>query len=171
MKEILLVRHAKSSWDTPSLDDFDRPLAARGREAAPLVGRVIAGRGWLPDRVLVSPALRARQTWARIRAVLDDPPRASHPDALYMGSAATLMDLVRAAPAATARLLIVGHNPGLEELAQTLAGRESDARALERLKGKFPTAALARLAFDGAWAGLAPGGARLVDFVRPKDTG
>lgn len=169
MNEILLLRHAKSSRDDPSLDDFDRGLAERGREAAPLIGREIAARDWPPDRVLISPALRTRQTWARVRAELDDPPKAAHPDGLYMGRASALLDLLRAVPPGTKRLLVVGHNPGMEDLARDLAGQGSDPAALAAMTRKFPTAALARFAFDGAWADLAPGGARLVAFLRPKD--
>ncbi|MDN2567950.1 histidine phosphatase family protein [Aquibium sp. A9E412] len=169
MPELLLLRHAKSSWDAPGLADRERPLAPRGRHAAPLMGRAMAARGWLPDRAVVSPARRAHETWALVSPELG--PAAPEPDfvpALYMAAPDTLLATLRATPAGTRRLIVVGHNPGLEAFAAALAGPRSDAAALAALRHKFPTAAVARLLFDGAWAELAAGAARLTDFVRPK---
>ncbi|MDZ5698021.1 histidine phosphatase family protein [Chelativorans sp. M5D2P16] len=170
MKELLLLRHAKSSWDDPSLDDFDRPLAPRGRKAAPLMGRTMATRGWVPDRVLVSAALRTRQTWRRVAPALGEGvPQAEHDKDLYMASAARILKLINGVPADTRRLLVVGHNPGIGDLALRLAAPDSDPAALARMEAKFPTAALAHFTFAQPWSALETRSARLTAFLRPKE--
>lgn len=171
MKTLLLLRHAKSSWDDASLADFDRPLAERGRKAAPKIGKQLASRGWLPDRVFVSPAVRTRQTWKLVAAEIPDAPKAKFPKTLYTGSPEELLRQVRKTAEKKTTLLVIGHNPGLEEFAKRLAGTGSDGKELARLEEKFPTTALARFTFDGGWPELDFGGARLTDFLRPKDLG
>lgn len=169
IRTLLLLRHAKSSWDDPVSSDFDRPLAPRGRKAAPPMGAAIAARHWLPDRVLVSPSLRTRETWNLVAPHLPAGVEVAYPDELYMADPAEILKLVRAAPETTDNLLVLGHNPGLDELAALLADGGSDAEALGRMAEKFPTAALARFEFQGKWRDLAPGGGHLTHFVRPKD--
>ncbi len=168
-KILLLLRHAKSSWDDPDLDDFDRPLAKRGREAAPRMGREIVRHGWLPDRALVSPALRTRQTWDLVAAELPQPVAAIFDRSIYEAPAAHILAAIRATPDAVGTLVVVGHNPGFEQLTAMLAGRESAPAAMAAVKRKFPTAGLARLAFESGWADLTPGGAMLTDFLTPRD--
>lgn len=168
MPELLLLRHAKSSWDDPALDDFDRPLGPRGRRAAPVMGRHLRERGLVPDRVLCSAAARARETWARAAPELGTEPPVTYLRTLYLASPARLLSVLARVAPGTGRVLLVGHNPGLEGLAQRLA-RSGDAESLDRLSEKFPTAALARITFAGPWADLARSGGTLVGFVRPKD--
>ncbi|UVK53594.1 histidine phosphatase family protein [Mesorhizobium sp. AR02] len=167
MKQLLLLRHAKSSWDDADLDDFDRPLAERGLKAAKLMGRELAAREWLPDQVLVSSALRTRDTWRLVAAELPAHPRVVFADALYDASAADILSQIRLAEPSSGCLAVVGHNPGLEDLAKQLAGSGSEAKARKRLEEKFPTAALARFVFEGDWSGLSSG--RLTHCLRPKD--
>lgn len=167
-RTLLLLRHAKSSWDDPALADFDRPLAQRGREAAPRMGRELARRSWLPDLALVSPSLRTRQTWALVAPELPRTVPVAFEDAIYEAPAERILAAIRAVPDAVAALLVVGHNPGFEDLAAMLAGKDSDAQALARMRRKFPTAALARLSVEGGWAGLGPGGATVTDFLTPR---
>lgn len=169
MRQLLLLRHAKSDWSDGSLADIDRPLAPRGEKAAPLMGGEIARRGWQPELALVSPAQRTRATWALVAPWLDDPPAAIFPERLYMANTADLMALVREAPWQVETLLIVGHNPGLEDFAMLLAGHDSKADALDLMRRKYPTGALACFELDGDWRDLAPGSARLTQFLRPKD--
>jgi len=169
MKTLLLLRHAKSSWDDPSLADFDRPLAPRGQNAARRVGRELTTRGWLPDRALVSPAVRTRQTWELVSAALPTKPPADFREALYDAPAEKILAEIRRAPRAANTILVLGHNPGLEDLARQIAGEESDADILERLRKKFPTAALTRFALDGGWQELKAVSARLTHFVTPKE--
>lgn len=168
-RTLFLLRHAKSSWDDPASSDFDRPLAPRGLKAAPLMGTAMASRNWLPDRVLVSPAVRTRETWNLVAPHLPGSMEVAYPDELYMAAPQQILELIRSAPDTAGVLLVLGHNPGLEELAALLADDGSDADALGRMREKFPTAALARFEFRGTWRELAPGGANLTHFVRPKD--
>jgi len=169
MKQLFLLRHAKSSWDDPGLDDFDRPLAERGLKAARLIGRELAARGWLPDLVLVSPALRTRDTWRLVAAELPAGRQVAFAKALYDASAADILSQIRQVDASNGSLLVVGHNPGLEDLAGQLAGPGSEVRARRRLEEKFPTAALARFVFEGDWTDISA--ARLTHCLRPRDLG
>ncbi len=169
MKTLLLLRHAKSSRDNPLLADFDRPLAPRGERDAPRMGLALAARRWLPDHALVSPALRTRQTWALVAAQLPAPPAVRFAETLYGATAEKLLAEVRRTTDGVNTLIVVGHNPGLEELAAMLAGDGSDPVALALLREKFPTGAAARFRFDGGWASLTA--ARLVELLRPADLG
>lgn len=169
MKTLLLLRHAKSNWDDASLDDFDRPLSERGREAAPKIGKELAARGWLPDAILGSAAVRVQQTWALVAAQLANAPKPALSKALYMAAPARLLQHTRKTPETVNSLLVVGHNPGMEEFAALIAGDDSDDAALAGIREKFPTAALARFEFEGPWEKLRRGTARLTHFLRPKD--
>ena len=170
MKTLLLLRHAKSSWDNPGGRDFDRPLAPRGRRSAPLIGFHLRDRQLLPDLVLCSTARRARETYDLMAAAVGGA-EIRFEQALYLATPATLLRLVRTVPASVDRLLVVGHNPGMEQFAAQLAGG-GDAAALDRLAAKFPTTGLAILTFPGAdWASIAPGTGQLESFVTPRDLG
>ena len=171
MKQLLLLRHAKSSWDNPGLADYDRPLASRGRKAARRMGRELAVRSWLPQRALVSPAARTRDTWEIASAEWPRIPEVSFAEALYEASAGQLLAEAQRTPERIGMLLMLGHNPGLEDFARGLAGDNSEPEALELLLEKFPTAALARFEFDGKWEELRLGAARLTNCLRPKDLG
>ena len=171
MKQLLLLRHAKSSWDDPALADFDRPLAPRGLKAAPRVGRELTRRDWPPDLALVSPALRTRETWRLVSAELPARVPAEFAEALFEATAGDILAEVQQAIASAGCLLVLGHNPGLEDLARRLAGPRSDAGARRKLEEKFPTGALARFVVDDDWTDLAFGTARLTHCIRPKDLG
>lgn len=167
MRRLILLRHAKSDR-SPGVRDLDRPLNGRGRRAAPAVGARIAEEGLRPDLALVSPSQRTRETWAAIRGALGDPREETVPE-IYEAAAGDILDAVRAAPDEAGTLIVVGHNPGLGDLAAALAGEgPRGLRAL--LATEFPTAAFAVIAFDApAWAGIAPGEGRLEHFIRPRD--
>ncbi|CAN7467253.1 histidine phosphatase family protein [Mesorhizobium amorphae] len=170
-RQLLVLRHAKSSWDDPKLADLDRPLGPRGLKTAPLMGRELARRGWLPDVALVSSALRTRDTWRLVSAELPKKVPADFALALYEATAADILAKVRQAKPKAGSLLVLGHNPGLEEFARQLAGVGSDAGALKKLEEKFPTAALARFDVDGDWTDLTFGSGRLTHCLRPKELG
>ena len=164
-KTLYVLRHAKSDWDDPDLDDHDRPLAPRGRQAAPLIAGWLRDRGHAPALVLCSSALRTRQTLEHVaEAVPDAEVRVE--DELYLASAGELLGRLRAVAEPIPSVLLIGHNPGLQALVLALAGRSPARRQVE---GKFPTAALAVLAAPGSWADLDEGAAELVEFVRPRD--
>ncbi len=172
MSKLYLLRHAKSSWEDSRLEDFDRPLAPRGRKAAKRMGRWMRAEGIAPELVLLSPARRCRETWDLLAAELPAPgPEVRLLKSLYLAGPARLLARLRQAPEAVAELLLLlGHNPGLQGLAANLAGRASDPAALAELRQKFPTAALAVFEVEPAhWHLLAPGRARLAAFVSPRD--
>ena len=171
-RQLLLLRHAKSSWDDPTLVDFDRPLSSRGESAAPRMGAEIARRGWRPDLALVSPAIRTLQTWQLASADWPRPlPPADFPQGLYEASADAVLAVAQTAPASVRCLLIVGHNPSLEDFARELAGPGSDSTAMQSMTDKFSTAGLARFEIDVAWDALQFGTARLTHFLKPRDLG
>lgn len=167
MRTLFLFRHAKSGRDDPALEDFDRPLNERGRRDAPRMGGEFCGRGWFPQRALVSPALRTRQTWELAGECLPTACETVFERALYAAPPRAMLAAIARVPHGVTSLVVVGHNPGLEELAAQLASGLSDAEALGRLREKFPTAAVARLETDASWARLSAGGARLTHFVTP----
>lgn len=173
-RELVLIRHAKSAW--PDLPDRDRPLAPRGRRQAPLVGTWLRAAGRLPDLVLCSTARRARETWQLMAVELCAPVHVTNEEWIYGADAASLLDLIRQVPEEVQTLLLVGHAPGIPDLALLLADDRRAASAgdaagdaLKRASGKFPTAGVAVLAIAGAWSALEPGRAQLTDFKVPRD--
>jgi phosphohistidine phosphatase len=166
-RTLLLLRHAKSSWDEPGLEDRERPLAPRGRRAAAALGARLARRGPRPDRVLCSPSRRTRETLA----LLDLPRKTpvTYQEPLYLASARTLLARVRRLPEDVRCALVIAHDPGIEHLANLLAG-DGRPKAKRRLAAGFATGALAELRVpEGGWRALAPGSAFLERFTRPKD--
>jgi phosphohistidine phosphatase len=162
MPTLYLLRHAKSSWDDPSLPDHDRPLARRGERAAAAMGEHLHSEGIAPRLVLCSTALRARQTLERL--LLASEVRLER--GLYGASETDLLLFLRGLPADLESAMMIGHNPAMQELALTLA---AEGPELSRLHSKYPTGALLTLEFEGGWDALGPHSALLVAFVRPKD--
>ncbi len=166
MRRLHLLRHAKSSWDDPSLRDRDRPLAPRGRKATTRIARWARKHDVRPQLVVSSSAVRARETLAGVLPGLGEPEVWTEV-ALYAASAEVLLARVRALPDEAAEAMLVGHNPGLQHLALELA---APGELRERAEAKFPTGALATLEADiASWSELEPGGARLVEFVVPRE--
>lgn len=169
MKTVYLLRHAKSSWDQPSLTDFERPLARRGRKAAPSMGAFMARKGLVPDRVLCSAARRARETWELVAPALPDTTPVEVTDALYHAAPGDLLDSLHELPPGARSVLVLGHNPTLEDLALALVAT-GEARALQRLESKYPTGALAVIDFNASrWSEVVEGKGHLRAFIRPKD--
>ena len=169
MKRLLCLRHAKSSWDDPALDDHDRPLAPRGHRAAPIVGKYIEQHGLIPDKVLCSSARRARETLDLASAPWPVQPRKEIDRGLYLtGVEATLAILGRSDDRLDT-ILLVGHNPDMEQLVAMVAKR-GDSAGRKALARKYPTAALAVIDLPlDHWADVAPGTGILERFVIPKD--
>lgn len=165
MKRLYLLRHAKSSWDDPALGDPDRPLAPRGRRAAKLMADHLRRKGISPELVLCSPSKRTRQTLKRIARGLGKNADVQIESALYAASATTLLEELHEVPDEVDSVMLIGHNPGIQDLALSLARAGSESL---RVRSKFPTAALATLKHNVTWHGLAPGSAELVSFVTPK---
>ena len=160
-RRLLLLRHAKSSWDDPSLADRDRPLNSRGRRAATTMGQYLRDHDLAPDLVLCSSAARTRETLERLD--LGTAARVLIEDDLYAADASDLFARLRRAPPDAAMVLLIGHNPGVHELAIMLTGDVERPPA-------FPTGALAVVRVPApAWTDLAVGGNALEDFVAPRD--
>jgi phosphohistidine phosphatase len=171
MRQLLLLRHAKSSWDDPDLPDHARPLNARGKRAAIAMSGVLQGLGLAPDIVLVSSARRTLQTLEALMP-LPDSPMVEPLDDLYLASWQSLLATLRQAPETARSLLLIGHNPGMHDLALSLAGpagMAGRAPGTQRLKESYPTGALAEFSVALPWKALEPGGARLIRFVAPND--
>jgi phosphohistidine phosphatase len=166
-KRLILFRHAKSDW-REGLEDHERPLADRGKKAAPVMGAYLEKNRLAPDLALVSTARRAQETWARAsRALKGEVPVRNMRD-IYMAEPAQLLDVVHGIGPEIRTLLIVGHNPGLEDLAKLLM-KEGGGEAGLRLMQKFPTAAIAVLSFDiRNWKDIAAASGSLDRFVTPK---
>jgi phosphohistidine phosphatase len=172
MRRLYLLRHAKSAWPD-GVADFDRPLAPRGIEAAGLVGTYLRQQGIAPARILVSTARRTRETLRFVREAWQ-PEAATIREELriYAASAATLLAIAREGPAAEASLMLIGHNPGMAELAMSLSDpQHAAADDFRRMLRKFPTAALAVIDFPQDDWRIVPGAGRLIRFVTPKQLG
>lgn len=166
----MLLRHAKSNWPA-GVADRERPLAARGREAAPTMGRYLAEELLLPDLVLISPARRTVETWELVRPMLPERPPSHVEPRIYEAAPDALLRVAQEAEPAVRTLLMIGHNPGFEELAARLAGH-GDRYAAARMAQKYPTCGLAVLDFSiEDWRDLAARGGRLERFVTPASIG
>ncbi len=170
MRQLLLLRHAKSSWDDPSLPDHARPLNARGKRAAQAMATAMRDLGLSPDVVLVSSARRTLQTLEAVSPFADSP-LVEPMDDLYLAPWPRLVDTLRRMPETARSVMLIGHNPGLQDLALALiggAGMAGSANA-RRIAEGFPTCALAEFAVASTWHDLAEGGGRLVRFLAPAD--
>jgi phosphohistidine phosphatase len=169
MKTLYLLRHAKSDWGEPGLDDHDRPLDARGERAAAVMGIHFAQQRYQPSLVLCSSARRTRQTLESLLPHLPGHPELVVERGIYMASCAALLSRVREIDDAKSAVLLIGHNPGIADLARTLVGSGEPA-SLRRLASRFPTAASAVCEFDlERWGDLRPGAGRLLAYAIPKD--
>lgn len=170
MKIILLLRHAKSAWGQPGLDDHERPLSKRGERAAEAMAGYIVHNAPRPDLILCSTAVRTRQTLAPLVHRLANPaPPIALEKGLYLATEGELLVRLRAVPEEVRTVLLIGHNEGIGELASALAG-DGEPAMLGHLHEKFPTGALATLRLGKTpWQDLAPGQAELLSFMRPRD--
>jgi phosphohistidine phosphatase len=173
LKRLLLLRHAKTEPAGAGIDDHERALMARGREDAPRLGRYIHKSGYEPDLVLSSTSVRTMQTVELVTEELTSAARVDYLEPLYLAEPNLILSIIRQAPDKMQTVMVVGHNPGLEQAA-TLLAREPVKRKerdrFDQLEEKFPTAALAVLDFDvERWRDVEPGEGALKDFVRPRD--
>jgi phosphohistidine phosphatase len=173
---LIVLRHAKSAW--PDMDDHERPLAPRGHRDAPAAGRLLRDLDRLPDFVVCSTARRARETWESATSACGCAAPVVFDPRIYDASAAELLDVVRETPPRVRNLLLIGHQPGVQNLVLGLVGDSerwgekgdvgTDADALARAREKFPTSAFAVLELPAPWSALAPGAAVLTHFAVPR---
>lgn len=168
---VYLFRHAKSSWEEPALNDFDRPLAPRGMRACEAMQRYMALGDIHPDRVVCSAAVRTMQTLERVLPALGEQAVVEHYRGLYLAGPQAMLNRLHRTDSEARSVMLVAHNPGTQSLALRLAG-SGNAEDLARLKAKFPTGALATLIDPGsAWSDLGAGTCELHSFVCPRDIG
>ena len=166
MLTLILLRHAKAELGSMTLPDDERALAPRGRKDAPRIGAFLTSAHLIPDLVLCSTAQRARETWALVAPALAAVDM-QFESQIYEASSVRLLAIVRRTPPPVSRLMLVGHNPGLEDLAHDLV-QEGDPTAMARLDRKFPTSGLAVLTWPhDTWAQITPRSARLATFTAP----
>ena len=172
MKTIYILRHAKSDRGDLTLKDHDRPLNERGREAAPRMAAYIKGKRYRPDIVLCSTARRTVQTYDLIKDVLEDVP-AKFEESLYLAEQRHLLERLRWLEDDLKSAMIIGHNPGLEQLANALSASPKDAESEKlhrRMREKFSTCALAVIKVPvKTWREVKAGAGKLADFMRPKE--
>ncbi len=167
MRRLMLLRHTKSAWPH-GVEDHERPLAERGLRAGTLMGRYMARNGLMPDLAIVSTARRAQETWELARSTFSEPTPELDERRIYEAPAAAILEVIRETAPEARTLLLVGHNPGLQDLALDLIGT-ADADDLTRLRKKYPTGGLAVIDFDtGCWKKVGAGTGRLERFVTPK---
>jgi phosphohistidine phosphatase len=164
VKHLYVLRHAKSSWDDPGLDDHERPLAPRGRRAVEALAAYLRDRAIEPSIVLCSSARRTRETLEGVERLVGQ--RVIERE-LYAAGPGALLERLHRVPEETSSVMLIGHNPAVQVLVLRLAEAAGDGDLAEVAR-KFPTGALATLEFECGWAELAPGRARLTGFVRPK---
>ena len=173
MKRLLLLRHAKTEPGGAGIDDHERALMARGREDAPKLGRYIRQCGYDPDLILSSTSRRTVETVELVTDALSGVARVDYMDALYLAEPEVILQVIRLVPDKMKGVMVVGHNPGLEQIATLLAREPVKRKERDRfdmLEEKFPTAALAVLDFEvERWRDIEPGEGALKDFVRPRD--
>jgi len=166
-RTLLLMRHGKSDWNAGAADDFSRPLSKRGKRNSRRIGQWLAKQGLRPDILIASPAARTLHTATLICQALDIPAAQIVQDEhLYLAGPDTLLEVIGRLPASAHTVMLIGHNPGLEEL---LAGLLGEAAPLPADGKLMPTAALARLQFAADWQQRDAGQARLAELVRARD--
>jgi phosphohistidine phosphatase len=170
LKRLYLMRHAKSSWDDPRLSDRDRPLAPRGLRAATRIGRHLGAAGMEPEEVLCSTAKRARQTLEAVLPFLGRQVKVHLEDDIYRADSGELLQRLRQVPPTVGSVMLIGHNPSIQELALTLANEGDGKELAARLAEKFPTAGLALLVLPGDdWSDLGRRQAQLERFLLPRE--
>ncbi|MER5434851.1 histidine phosphatase family protein [Streptomyces sp. NPDC002588] len=165
-RRIVLFRHAKADW--PQVNDHDRPLADRGRKDAAVAGRELTSTGIPFDLALCSTAVRTRETWKLAVQELPHRPKTVYEERIYEASTGELIALLNETPDDAHNILLIGHNPGIQGLAEILAGEAEPEAEAGMKRGGFSTAAFAVLVFDGSWKSLEPGSAKLLTYWSPS---
>jgi phosphohistidine phosphatase len=167
MRRLLLLRHAKAERSQPGGRDHDRILSKRGRNDAAAVGAYLLRHKFVPDRALVSTSARTRETWTLVAAAFSKAPKAEFDGRIYEASPEAILNSIRETGIAGKTLIVVGHNPGMQQLAAMLIA-SGDVDARQRLLEDYPTSALALISFASeSWDNLHPMGGRLEHFVTP----
>lgn len=167
-KTLYILRHAKAEIGSPNQEDKSRKLVERGEHAAQIVGAYLFRQGIKPNKIICSDAQRTRQTWAQIESIYTSPQNIDYASKLYLASASEMLSLLTPLPDAVSSVMMIGHNPGVHQLALKLA-KKGDEDLIDTMNLKFPTCALAVIALgDIAWDDVMHAQGTLIDFVTPK---
>ena len=170
MKKLSLLRHAKSGWDDPVSRDFDRPLNDKGIRASKAIGAFIKDNDLAFDQILASPAVRVIETLEHVEEASGLSMEPTWDRKIYLASSATLLDVLRGANADAEHILMVGHNPGLEDLIFDLVPDDGSSEARDAVEQKYPTTALAEIQLDiESWEDITENSGTLTRFTRPRD--
>ena len=173
MKTVFLLRHAKSDWDDPTLKDHDRSLSERGRAAAPKIGAYIKSKRYKPETILCSTARRTVETYDLIKGAIGEGSKVKFEESLYLAELRHLLERLKWLDDELKSAMIIGHNPGMEQLANALPHApktEAEEKLHKRMREKFSTCAFAVIKLPvKAWRDVKPGIGTLADFVRPRD--
>jgi phosphohistidine phosphatase len=170
MKKLTLLRHAKSSWDDAITRDFDRPLNGKGKRAAKAIGTFVKRQELIFDQILASPAVRVIETLEHVQEASGGTSEPTWDRRIYLASSATLLDVIRGANSEADHILMVGHNPGLEDLVFDIVPDDGSSAARNIVEEKYPTATLAELTLNiENWAEIGDGCGSLNRFTRPRD--
>jgi phosphohistidine phosphatase len=172
MKTIYILRHAKADQGDGAVRDHERPLNARGREAAPKMGAYMKAKGYKPALILCSTAQRTVETCNLVRPSLGDM-TVTFEEGLYLAEARSILERVRRLDDGLGSVMVIGHNPGLEQLANGLSSspkNEAEEKLHRRMREKFSTCSFAAIEFPAkTWRDIKTGGGTLKDFMRPRD--
>lgn len=169
MKQLAILRHAKSDWGNPGLTDFDRPLNKRGRKAAKKIGRELKARGLAFGRIVSSPAQRAKETVERFQLGYEQDCNVHFEPTIYLASTGTLLGLVNALPDDAGPVMIVGHNPGFHDIVLRLT-KENDDGLRDKVGANFPTGAFALIDFPAdKWANVEPASGEIRQVIFPRE--
>ena len=173
MKDLFILRHAKSSWSAPFLNDFDRPLNKRGKQACVDIGQWLHKQNITPELVVCSPAKRAKDTWKRVKKEQMAYGKNKFVASLYLASPSELLNVIKKVPAKISSLMLIGHNPGMHQLilqlVNTKALNSEQTQDLQRIIHKFPTAGFAHIQFNVSdWVDVAPLTGKLYRMMMPS---
>lgn len=169
MKTIFLLRHAKSSWNDPKLDDFDRPLSSRGIKSCNKIGKFLNKKKLIPEIVYCSNAIRAKQTWELTNRIVKKKENIFYSNTLYMANLNSFITIVHKTIDNFNSLMLVSHNPGIENFALELIKNKKN-KFYDKISMKYPTAALAIISFDEKkWSNIKIGTGKIIDFIKPRD--
>jgi len=161
---LILMRHAKSAWDDPELDDFERPLNGRGRQSAEAIGQWLVTQGHLPDTVLVSGARRTVETWERMSGHMPETAAMESSPALYLAGPDIILNVLKSRKSPS--IMVICHNPGIAEFAKLVAKASPD----DRRYAQYPTAATAVISFEAKqWEDVRWHSGQVIDFIAPRD--
>ena len=169
MKTIFLLRHAKSSWDDVSLDDFDRPLSTRGIKSCKKIGKYLKKNKLIPDIVYCSSAIRAKQTWELVNRIVEKKKNVVYKSKLYMANSSDFIDVIRKTDNIFHSLMLISHNPGMEIFAREISKNKTD-KHYESIDLKYPTGGLVIIRFNlNIWSKIKYETGDICEFIKPRD--